>query len=377
MFEIRKKTGSVRLVPIDGKSQVFRAFFKVLCVLFVFLFVACASTPNSGTTEKKKSLANEPAWVSNPQSVYDEKQYVSATGYGLTRDLAEKSAYTSLIAVFGQRVQGETTVSERYNEALKNGRHTVSEDSELNRNITTSVDLDTVIGAEIKDTWFDGTKTFYAVAVMDKVKGAVLYANMIEKNEETIAQLTKFSAQEKNTLDAYARYDLAASIAYTNGQYLNVLSILNPSMAAAKKASVSSGDTLKLECTKIAQTIPIKVTVQNDRERRIASAFEGVISSAGFKSGGDEARYVVDSSLSLLPVELPNNDSQFVRFIVDAKLVDKFTGAILIPYNVNGREGHLNIVEAENRAVRVAQQKISTDFGKAFSDYLVQLTVKR
>lgn len=346
-------------------------FFKTALVcsaLFLSVVMAgCASTP-------KKPENSEPVWVANPRTVYDEKQYVSAVGFGLTRELAEKSAFSSLVAVFGQRVQGETTVNERFSEALRNGALTVSEDSELNKQITTSVDLDTLVGAEIKDTWFDGKKTTYAVAVMDKAKGAMLYANMIEKNEETIAQLIDIPGSDRDSLDAYARYDLASAIGFTNERFLNVLSVLNPAAAAAKRASVTGGDSLKIECLRIAQNIPISVTVSNDRDGRISSVFETVISASGFKTGGDDSRYALEARLTLSPVTLADNENKFVRYIVDARLVDRAKGTVLIPFSINGREGHANEGEAENRAVRVAQQKIGTAFGKEFGAYLVQLT---
>ncbi|HQL31694.1 MAG TPA: hypothetical protein PK969_00385, partial [Treponemataceae bacterium] len=73
-------------------------FFKTALVcsaLFLSVVLAgCASTP-------KKPENSEPVWVANPRTVYDEKQYVSAVGFGLTRELAEKSAFSSLVAVFG------------------------------------------------------------------------------------------------------------------------------------------------------------------------------------------------------------------------------------------------------------------------------------
>ncbi len=361
-----------QMIHVRGRSSgsCCAAVAVLLSVIALASFLSgCASAP-------KEVQNKEPAWVANPRTVFDEKQYVSAVGFGLTRELAEKSAFASLVAVFGQRVQGETTVNERYSEALRNGSLTVTEDSELNKQITTSVDLETVVGAEIKDVWFDGKKTTYAVAVMEKGKGAMLYAGMIDKNEETIAKLVDIPKNDRNSLDAYARYDLASAIGFTNERFLNVLSVLNPAAAAAKKGTITSGDSLKLECLRIAQNIPITVTVTNDRDGRISSVFETVISASGFKTGGSDSRYALEASLALSPVSLADNDNKFVRYIVDAKLVDRQNGTVLIPFSINGREGHATETEAENRAVRIAQQKIGTAFGKEFSAYLVKLTAE-
>jgi len=359
---------------------------KIMYVLAAALCItACASSPTAATAApaaagsgKSGSAKNmkEPAWVSNPRAVYGENQFVSAVGYGEDRESAEKNALGALVAVFGQTVKGETTVSSRYSEAVRSGAMVVSEDSDIDRAVKSSFDLETVVGAEIKDTWFDGNKTTYAVAVMDKMKATVLYAGLLESNENTITKLIAVPDEEKNTLDAYARYDLAATIGDTNGRFLNVLSVVNPPAAAAKRASIRKGDELRLECLRIAQTIPIAVNVANDRDGRIKAAFSNVISTSGFKTGGSDARYTLDGTLTLSEVVLNNNANKFVRYIVDAKLTDTKTGTVLLPYNAAGREGHSTVSEAENRAVRAAEQKIRDDYTKAFSGYLVQLSSK-
>lgn len=340
------------------------------------LLTACASAPAAKTTKGSADTAKEPAWVSNPHSVYSEAQYVSAVGYGADREAAEKNAYGALVAVFGQTIKGETTVSSRYSEAVKSGQVLITEDSGVDRAVTTSFDLDTVVGAEIKDTWFDGAKTTYAVAVLEKSKATMLYSNLLERNEETIARLKDIPAADRDTLDAYARYDLAATIGDTNGRFLNVLSVVSPAAAAAKRGSVSNGDQLRVECLRISQAIPIDVKVENDRDGRIAAALASVVSASGFKTGGVDSRYAIAATLTLSEVALADNPNKFARYVMDSRLVDRKTGAALLPYGITGREGHTTLSEAENRAVRAAEKKIKEDYKKAFADYLSKLSAK-
>jgi hypothetical protein len=366
--------------------------FAIAVCMAVTALSSCASSPSpkgafSGSSggsaaEKKAASAGgkaqkEPDWVSNPRAAYPEAQYVSAVGYGADRESAEKNALGALIAVFGQTVKGETTVTSRYSEAVQSGAIEITEGSDVDRAVKTSFDLDSVVGAEIKATWDDGNKTKYALAVMERARAAMLYSNLLETNEETITKLIAIPDADKNTLDAYARYDLAAAIGDMNGRFLNVLSVVNPAAAAAKGGSVRKGDQLRLECLRIAQNIPIAVTVANDRDGRIKAALSQAISASGFKTGGTGSRYALDGTLTLSEVVLKNNDNKFVRYIVDARLTDTATGAILMPYNVQGREGHSTVPEAENRALRAAEKKIAEDFNKAFSGYLAQLSAKK
>lgn len=342
-----------------------------------FGLTSCASAPEAKDAKAGSSpeTAKEPAWVANSRSVYPESQYVSATGYGPDRETAEKDALGQLISIFGQTVKGETTVSTRYTEAVKNGQIDVSEDSSLDRAVNSSFDLETVVGAEVKDTWTNG-ETYYAVAAMDKAKASITYANLIDSNERTISKLVAIPEAEQNTLDAYARYDLASTIAETNGRFLNVLSVLSPGQAAAKRSSVSNGDEIRVQCMKIAQAIPIGISVEGDRDGRIAAAFASVVANSGFKSGGLKSRYVLTANMSLSEVQLNDNKNKFTRYILDSKLTDTKTGTVLIPYSANGREGHSTLSEAENRAFRAAEKKIGEEYSNAFSGYIFQLSAK-
>jgi len=173
----------------------------------LFLAVSCAGAPDNRVDSSGKAgaangappaAAAEPAWVSNPRKVYPDAQFVSAVGYGKDRDSAEKNALGALVSVFGQQVTGETVTSSRYSEAVMAGKVTVSEDASVNQAIQTSYDFDTLVGAEIKDTWDDQKGTAYAVAVLDKAKGALLYNDLIESNERTIPKLVDIDSGERD-----------------------------------------------------------------------------------------------------------------------------------------------------------------------------------
>ncbi len=339
----------------------------------IAVFFSCASAPES-KKEKKNASATAPEWVSNPRTVYPEQRYVSATGFAPDRETAEKNALGALVAVFGQNVSGETTTINRYSEAVRGGSVSITEDTVLDQAVKTSFDLDTLVGAEIKDIWYDGKNTTYAVAVLERAKAQVTYSDLIDSNERTIQKLTSIPADEKNTLDAYARYDFAAALGDANGRFLNVLSVVSPGAAAAKRAQVTRGDDIRLECIRIAQTIPIAIRIAGDRDNRLASAFASAVSESGFRTGGDSLRYYIEGTITFAEAELAGNPNKFVRYSLDSRLVDSRTGAVLIPYSVNGREGHTSVSEAENRALRAAEAKVKKEYYERFAAFLVRLS---
>jgi hypothetical protein len=206
---------------------------------------------------------------------------------------------------------------------------------------------------------------------MEKAKASVIYSDMIRANREVIKGLTAMTGGEKYTIDGYARYQLAANIAELNSIYGNVLSLLGSGGTGIGPDKLENGTDLRLEAANITKNIPIEVRVENDRSNRIASAFSRALGRAGFRTGTGSSLYVLDVKVSFEPAELPNQQQyKFVRYVVDANLTDTASGSILLPYNINGREGQLNITEAENRAVMAAEKKIGAEYENALKAYL-------
>jgi hypothetical protein len=340
---------------------------------------AASAVPNAGGSSTRPSSA--PVWVSSPDAVYnqyDRNVYIAQVGNGADRALAEKDALARLSAYFRQNIQGEQTSSTRYQEAIRNGVvGSYSENTILTSTVRTSLELDTLVGAELADYWFDGRSVHYAVALMEKAKASVIYADMIRANQELIKRLTAMTDKEKYSMDGYARYHLAANIADVNSIYGNVLSLVGTGESGIAPDRLEKGDAFRLEAANITKNIPVEVQVANDRSSRIASAFSQALGRAGFRTGTRNSPYVLNVTVSFSPVDLPNQQYKFVRYVVDANLTDTATGSILLPYNFNGREGHINIPEAENRAVTMAERKIGTEYENALKAYLDGLLPSR
>ncbi|MCL2478372.1 MAG: LPP20 family lipoprotein [Treponema sp.] len=324
--------------------------------------------PSSGSPAGADSRA-KPAWVDSPDAVYSRQKYVSAVGFGADRRQAERTALANLTGVFGQSIQAELKTVSTYSEAVMSGVIQVTENSSVQDAITTSMEMDTLIGAQIADVWFDGKTIYYAAAVMEKEKSAVLYADLIHSNERIISSLVSMTPEEKNTLNGYSRYLLAAAIADANRVYANVLTLVGNS-SGINPGTMKKGDDYRIEATDIARNIPIAVVVEGDRSNRIRNAFSRSLSAAGFRSGGNDSRYVLDANLTMTDANLPNQQNVFVRYIVDVSLVDTTDNSVLFPFSFNGREGHINKAEAEERALKAAENRIGSEYAQNFRDYL-------
>jgi len=293
-------------------------------------------------------------------------------GSGDSRESAEKSAFGNLVGIFGMSIQVDEKVSESYEEAVKSGAAAAwSQNTAVNTSIITSAALDSLVGAETGEVWHDGKGLYYAVAVLNKAKAAQIYTDMIKANQAMIDNLVTMSEAEKSTMDGYARYKFAAVIADISFSYGNLLSVIG------RPQNLKRGDDYRLEARNIAASIPVGLSVKNDKSGRIEGAFAKALSELGFRSTGGSTRYTLEVNIVTSPVDLPASQNVFTRIEMNANLTDKVTGAVLVPFAFNSREGHNSQAEADNRAYAAAERKINQDYAGLLDSYLSGLLPKK
>jgi hypothetical protein len=342
-----------------------------------------AQKPSSGQSASSSSQqqtvvtsgTKKPAWVDSVDSVYKRAQYAAAVGYASSREMAEKNAFANLISFFGQSIQADQTIKNTYSEAVKNGVTTGwTDNTNMENTIRTSASLETLAGADIREVWQDTkNNVFYAAAVMEKSKAAGIYTDMINANQNMIKNLIAMTPADKNSLEGFSRYQFAAAVADINITYGNVLKLID----APVPAGLVKGDEYRLEAQNIAKAIPVGITVKNDKAGRIQGAFAKALSDIGFRSGGNNSRYILNVNITVSPVDLPANTNKFARIELGANLTDNTTKAVLVPYNFNSREGHTTAAEAENRAYSAAERKIGEEYKGILFEYLSQLLPKK
>jgi hypothetical protein len=357
-----------------------------VCGLAVLLFLyGCAGAPPTGNGSPASAAgpsaaassvvgggAGKPAWVDSPDAVYDRNVYVAGVGFGKDRPGAEQSALAALSSIFRQSLQADQTISTSYQEAVKNGvTLNWTENTAVENAIKTSTAME-LMGAEIRDTWNDGG-TFYAVAVMEKERTARLYTQMLQDNLRIIASLVDMPPASRNSMDGLARFQFAGAVAEANQIFAAVLSVIG----APVPAGIQPPGDYHLEASTIIKSIPVSVSVGGDRDNRIRSAFTSALSSAGFRTGGNNSRYQLQARFSLSDVELANQSNKFVRYSIEGNFVDTSTAEALFPYSIVGREGHPILSEAEARALRAAENKIREEYTQSLSGYLSQLIPKK
>jgi hypothetical protein len=296
--------------------------------------------------------------------------YLAAVGSGSARDAAEKAALMNLTSIFGQSITGELTTNYTYSQAVEASSSAWSERTDMAQAVRTSVAMDTLIGAEIKDVWRSPGGQWYASAIMDRAKTGMIYMELINQNLGTITQLTSLNAAEKQSFDGFINYYQAATLADANAVFANVRSVISPGSMAGEQ--LKTGNDYRLEAARIARNIPIAVIVENDRQNRLRGAFSETLTRAGFRTGGNDMRYVLTAALSMEERVFENNPYRLIRYVLDANLIDTSTGEVIFRFSINDDVGHTSLSEAEARAVRSAETRINNDYLNALGMFFAQ-----
>ena len=317
----------------------------------------------------------EPRWVIDPYTAYPRDLYLAAVGYAPNRAEAEKKALAALTAIFGQSIQADFSAVATYTEAVSKGIVNSSETTNIRDRVSTSTSLDTLVGAEIGSIWDDACGTVYSVAYLDKERAIAVYGNMIRTNLTNIEKLTAMTPAEKNMLDGFARYRLAAIIAGINAKHAGVLAQCGGPTATS--LNLPSVDALNIEASNIIKNVTVIISVKGDRNNRIRDAFTKAISGEGLRTRGNSPPYMLEVNVDLSEAVFPNNSNKFCRFTVSAELIENSTDSVMFPFSFTDRVGHSTYEGAQAIALLQAEKIIREKYPAVFREYLEGLLPKK
>jgi hypothetical protein len=272
------------------------------------------------------------------------------------------------------KISDDLVINERYIETKSNGNTSWSDSLSSERRITASAD-GILSGCEIRENWKNARGTeYYALALMEKAKTVDSYKDIINRLSQSINEA--LNIQNKNTFEGYSRYRFAAALAKDIDSCINVLRYAGGS--GSVPAGLKSENDYLVEANNIIKSIPVRVVVVNgkefDKADRIQNAFASAVSKVGFRTGDALSPYSLQVTLALSEVIFANNQNKFARYEISAQMTDvKSRQGILPAFNINGRVGHQNYSEAQDRAIRDAEAKISNEYEAILEESLIQV----
>ena len=331
------------------------------------LLAACAGSPKAGKV---------PLWVTDPAAAFPDSEWLCVVEQDVDARTAERTAVTKLAQIFRVDLYSVTTVNEQFAQAVTSTRWrkvSVSTDTlEFAQELVSTSAISGLVGLRV-ESWTERTGRAFANARMNRKECSARYSAMIRENEKTIAQLQEEAKQNPETFEAYQLINLAHNFALVTDNLHSLLTVIDPS-AISRRPAYGNADAVKGQLQTVARTVAVAVRVSGDTGGRIATALAECFNSRGFRTNaGGTNLYTLVASFRMEDVDMGNSRNKFVRYLLDCSLKNR-DGVEILSFSESGREGHLTESEAQQRAIRAAEQSIGTaGFAAKFETFLASL----
>ena len=337
----------------------------------IFLVTVCscvtpvASKPAGATTVKAV-----PDWVTNPGRRYPSAHYLVAVGAGDSRRAAEDNAVAGLARIFESKIDSEETLVEQYRELMGASGNRFEARSEMDQRVRIQAKQE-LLNVQFGDCVIDSMGRAYIIAYMERQPTAGVYRKRVEENE---AAVKRFAARADAAGDAptcYAFRQAAWVVARANQGYVQQLDILQPGSAARHDPGYTV-DGLKTAAHDAARALRIGIAVDGDEGGELAEAVTAAITELGFSVVTSDPVWRLKASLRIEPANLARGDAQFVRYECAVSVMQG--DATIMGTTGAGREGHISLQGARQRAVTRACGDIRTQLKSGLQQYFGRLT---
>lgn len=313
-----------------------------------------------------------PDWVDGESVQYPAFQYLTGVGYDADRKVSEDKARAEIARIFVSEINSRTRSYQDYLQTSSRGKSDLEETFSI-QEITDVSTKKVLSGVKIAQLYQepDPGKLYYALAVLDRQQSATILSDRILKLDREIEILLDSAHGEgdlltkiqylKQSIGKHAMreaYDAELRIVSHTGRGIS------PSVQFAEIKS-------RLDAI-LLRDFKIGVSVSGSRAKEIQNALEQGLHQAGFSVSDDvsAAHVLVRGAVEIRPLERISADWKYVQWRAHFDMVDKVGGSVFGSFTKTGREGHLNLKQAEERAVRKIRDTLTTEMAGEVRRYI-------
>lgn len=324
--------------------------------LFIICLIAIISMQAFVYAEKR------PEWINNPAASYPDDKYLTGVGEGDTQRSAEERAYAAIARIFRVEVSARSVELEKYLQVESKGKTVAQRQIAIEE--MTRVSSDKILeNVKIVQTWQDKTTArYYALAAINRSQAA---AALKERISILDAEARDFLSKANNAADKFERIrNLRRTIkTLALRETFNAdFRILN-STGTGLASPINLGNiTQELE-EFISRNFNVYASVAGDKGSAVRKALIEGLNREGFsvlKENGETALadMLIIGEAAVWKADIPDPKWRYVRWCADFQLIDAKNGKTFGNISRSGKEGHLTLSEAENRAMRIMQKEI-------------------
>ena len=313
-----------------------------------------------------------PEWVDGESIQYPSSQYLTGVGFDSDRKTAEDKARSEISKIFMSKIDSKTRSYEEYLQTTSRGKARTEQAisiEEITKVSTQKVLSGVRIASVYKET--GQQPLFYALSVLDRGQSARILTDKISALDREIQDLVRRSEAQGDMLVTIKYLTQAIEKHILREAYDAELRIVSDSGRGIYPPIHFAEITHKLE-SMLLRDFLIGVSVKGSRADEVKDALLQGLNQQGFAISEDlnRAQVLVRGTVEITPLERGASEWKYVRWRTHFDMVDKKGGAVFGSVNKAGREGHLDLPQAENRAVRKIQKALTTEIAQKMKGYI-------
>ncbi|MCF7847841.1 MAG: LPP20 family lipoprotein [Kiritimatiellales bacterium] len=330
-----------------------------------FLALLLVPAMLTGCKTSPPAPSNRPKWADNPKTAYPDSAYLVAIGEGDTRRGAENAAAANLARIFESHIESDERLKENSRETLTDFERTTDFGTDIS-----ILSSQTLFNIQHAESWIDSDGRVHAVAYLDRRETAAIYRGKIGEKNARVHFLDASAAATDDILRKYATLRAAIREAAESRILLKQLEVIHPPSVPETTPGYSI-DRIRQQFADAAKQIRVRIRIENDREQKINSAVEELVTSQGFVLGSPPVLEIIGSA-TITDTGMQTAGLIFVRYQLTLNVADQ-TGATLVSFTETGREAHINLDEAGLRSLRTLETAIKTSFRQRIDEYFNSL----
>jgi hypothetical protein len=314
----------------------------------------------------------KPDWVDGESIQYPSSHYLTGVGYDPDRRSAEDKARAEIAKIFLSKIDSRTRSYQEYLQTTSKGKSQT--DQAISIEEITKVSTQKVLsGVRIPQVYQETRQEpiFYALAALDRDQSAEILRDKIYGLDREVKQLLSKAAPEKDMLATIKYLRQAIQKHILREAYDAELRIVSQSGRGISAPIHFTEIKAKLESILLRDFL-IGVSVTGIRAGEIQDALLQGLNQQGFSVSEDftRAQVLVRGSVEIKPLDRGSSEWKYVQWRIHFDMVDKEGGAVFGSVNKTGREGHLSLHQAENRAVRKIRKALTTEITEKMRHYI-------
>ena len=348
---------------------------RKLIWIFLSFFIITAIIMTGCATNKKdirSTKGKKPDWVDGESIRYPAASYLSGVGYGPDRQSTEDKARAEIAKIFYSDINSRSQTYQEYLQTISGKKSETAEKLSIEEitEVTTKKVLSGVRIVQIHEV-STPKPVFYALAVLDRNQSEEILRSKIKETDQDIQNLLFNAEHEEDKLSKIKGLKACIRKYILREAYDAELRIVNPS---------GEGIAPPVNFTEIKNRLNdillrdflIALSIKGSKAKEIQEALVEALNQNGFSVSEDmdKVSVIVRGTIKINPIDRKTSDWKYVRWNVYIDLVDQKGGAVFGSVNKTGREGHLSLPQAENKAVRKIRKTVTTDIAEELKQYI-------